>query len=82
MVLPVRIELTTSPLPRGCSTTELRQRPPEMSTLKNRGDLCHMGGIRASAPSVKAVQTLLRITFTVILRRPLRSHLGVTENWP
>jgi hypothetical protein len=26
MVLPVRIELTTSPLPRGCSTTELRQR--------------------------------------------------------
>ncbi len=27
LVLPVRIELTTSPLPRGCSTTELRQRP-------------------------------------------------------
>jgi hypothetical protein len=27
VVLPVRIELTTSPLPRGCSTTELRQRP-------------------------------------------------------
>jgi hypothetical protein len=25
-VLPVRIELTTSPLPRECSTTELRQR--------------------------------------------------------
>src|SRR5262245_45596134 len=25
MVLPGRIELTTSPLPRGCSTTELRQ---------------------------------------------------------
>ena len=28
VVLPVRIELTTSPLPRGCSTTELRQRRP------------------------------------------------------
>src|SRR5204863_1773213 len=28
LVLPVRIELTTSPLPRGCSTTELRQRGP------------------------------------------------------
>src|SRR5258708_4793606 len=28
MVLPVRIELTTSPLPRGCSTTELRQPGP------------------------------------------------------
>ena len=26
MVLPGRIELTTSPLPRECSTTELRQR--------------------------------------------------------
>ncbi len=26
MVLPVRIELTASPLPRECSTTELRQR--------------------------------------------------------
>src|SRR3954447_25543770 len=25
VVLPGRIELTTSPLPRGCSTTELRQ---------------------------------------------------------
>ena len=36
MVLPVGIEPTTSPLPRGCSTTELRQRlglrpvPPEI----------------------------------------------------
>jgi hypothetical protein len=28
MVLPGRIELTTSPLPRECSTTELRQRKP------------------------------------------------------
>jgi hypothetical protein len=27
LVLPVRIELTTSPLPMGCSTTELRQHP-------------------------------------------------------
>jgi hypothetical protein len=49
LVLPVRIELTTSPLPRGCSTTELRQRPEEMNALKNRGDHCHMGGNRASA---------------------------------
>src|ERR1700751_1111990 len=31
LVLPVRIELTTSPLPRECSTTELRQRAhPQM----------------------------------------------------
>jgi hypothetical protein len=27
LVLPERIELSTSPLPRECSTTELRQRP-------------------------------------------------------
>ena len=27
MVLPEGIELSTSPLPRECSTTELRQRP-------------------------------------------------------
>src|ERR671912_5267 len=27
LVLPDRIELSTSPLPRECSTTELRQRP-------------------------------------------------------
>jgi hypothetical protein len=27
LVLPVGIEPTTSPLPRECSTTELRQRP-------------------------------------------------------
>src|ERR1700741_2383261 len=55
LVLPVRIELTTSPLPRGCSTTELRQQPDEMNALKNRGDHCHMGGIRASAPGLRMV---------------------------
>src|SRR5258708_39580689 len=43
MVLPVRIELTTSPLPRECSTTELRQRrgvagwPRQWSTGGPRG---------------------------------------------
>ncbi len=39
LVLPVRIELTTSPLPRECSTTELRQR-----------DWAELNGIR-KAPS-------------------------------
>ena len=34
LVLPVRIELTTSPLPRGCSTTELRQRRATRFTEK------------------------------------------------
>ena len=36
MVLPGRIELPTSPLPRECSTTELRQR-----TDAKRADTCH-----------------------------------------
>ncbi len=45
MVLPDRIELSTSPLPMECSTTELRQqcwnknRPPQGPT--KRADICH-----------------------------------------
>ena len=45
MVLPDRIELSTSPLPMECSTTELRQhvlvknRAPEGPT--KRADICH-----------------------------------------
>ena len=35
MVLPERIELSTSPLPRECSTTELRQQP-------DAADFCHI----------------------------------------
>ena len=37
MVLPGRIELPTSPLPRECSTTELRQRTLRFA----RADTCH-----------------------------------------
>src|SRR5690348_6710558 len=53
LVLPVRIELTTSPLPRECSTTELRQHSrPEAVRLRcfgrNRRDPCHRGGVAAS----------------------------------
>ena len=33
MVLPVWIEHTTSPLPRGCSTTELRRRAAAAATM-------------------------------------------------
>ena len=37
VVLPLRIELRTSPLPRECSTTELRQRPEaDVAGLKGR----------------------------------------------
>ena len=46
MVLPVRIELTTSPLPRGCSTTELRQRRAANGCTRNRRE-CAILAIRA-----------------------------------
>ena len=47
LVLPLRIELRTSPLPRGCSTTELRQRVRRAvrwrNASRNGGDPCHSG---------------------------------------
>jgi hypothetical protein len=45
MVLPGRIELTTSPLPRGCSTTELRQQESGAirSGAPEAGGNCHKG---------------------------------------
>jgi hypothetical protein len=46
-----------------------------MNALKNRGDHCHMGEIRASAAGLHAAPTLLRITFTVILRCPPKAAL-------
>jgi hypothetical protein len=56
VVLPVRIELTTSPLPRGCSTTELRQQTggalvPKLEAPE-AGDPCHkgFGGASCSGP--------------------------------
>ena len=64
MVLPLRIELRTSPLPRECSTTELRQQPEAAEYVeqgrdegagKKRGDPCHSGILSASAPAVGGV---------------------------
>src|SRR3984885_2688222 len=42
MVLPDRIELSTSPLPRECSTTELRQQGAAGAPPEARGN-CHKG---------------------------------------
>jgi hypothetical protein len=54
LVLPVRIELTTSPLPRECSTTELRQQARANARVSEkvelRRDPCHRGHARASEP--------------------------------
>src|SRR5207247_1044776 len=57
MVLPDRIELSTSPLPMECSTTELRQRAPDTG-LGQKGrykaaDPCHKAPARASAGSAR-----------------------------
>jgi hypothetical protein len=59
LVLPGRIELTTSPLPRGCSTTELRQQEP--GARHKRGPEaagnCHKGwrGARIVRPRPRIV---------------------------
>jgi hypothetical protein len=45
MVLPVRIELTTSPLPRECSTTELHQ--GNRAALRQSGDMIEPRGTGA-----------------------------------
>ena len=66
MVLPERIELSTSPLPRGCSTTELRQRGAgasgqgihEALALGNR-----LTALRRS-PSIAAMAETPRLTPT------------------
>ena len=54
MVLPDRIELSTSPLPMECSTTELRQHDPGGARIGREapdrwGVLCHKPPCRASA---------------------------------
>src|SRR6202000_747259 len=53
MVLPDRIELSTSPLPMECSTTELRQHAPDhrigRKGLHKAADPCHKAGGHASA---------------------------------
>ncbi len=57
MVLPERIELSTSPLPRECSTTELRQRFGQsgLALSRNVGAFCHRGQGMASAPKGRAL---------------------------
>src|SRR3979409_2519261 len=53
MVLPDRIELSTSPLPMECSTPELRQRArrrePAKKAPHKAADPCHKAPPRASA---------------------------------
>jgi hypothetical protein len=68
LVLPERIELSTSPLPRECSTTELRQRangegrllPQGCPPCKLENDLYSAACTFGSRGSLSAVQTSTR----------------------
>src|SRR6516225_5692178 len=74
MVLPERIELSTSPLPRECSTTELRQRPglgraPRELEAHTRGHDCWQGKLPGPAAAGRGlVDAQCGLTVTVSLR--------------
>ena len=67
LVLPDRIELSTSPLPMECSTTELRQHAPDLKESAGKASVgagrslpqgqspCKRGLVRAAR--IKAVQS-------------------------
>jgi hypothetical protein len=80
MVLPERIELSTSPLPRECSTTELRQRRFGKSPLNGRNQIhdtpaigklgaTGAGQVRVSGEGEKSCRTIAEITLTRSERR-------------
>ena len=64
MVLPVGIEPTTSPLPRECSTTELRQRPcPEITPAPTKANTRASKGWQDRQPERRSTELVFR-TFT------------------
>jgi site-specific DNA recombinase len=72
MVLPVRIELTTSPLPRGCSTTELRQPGAPRLGLRRRANTIRR------APWQDEPRTALDSADAVRLHRLMRQGPSLT----
>ena len=83
MVLPVRIELTASPLPRECSTTELRQHycaGAALGAARQRGLLCHSASLDARPKN--AYQRPRRLDWPRTLwANPNRRHC-VSKDWP
>src|SRR4029453_11000798 len=67
VVLPDRIELSTSPLPRECSTTELRQRP-EAAGLGGAGDAIAPEPVQPLPPAQTGVPRELAAGRRVCLR--------------
>src|SRR6185437_13151726 len=93
MVLPDRIELSTSPLPRGCSTTELRQRRKGAPAVRRRavtaiGGAATQGQKRVRIPALRSPKAapgaLLKTTAPPPIKgatRPVSGGSG-QRNWP
>jgi hypothetical protein len=80
MVLPDRIELSTSPLPMECSTTELRQRAPDQENRPKRP--LQGGPILATRPGDAQARGPVRNAFQkakIMLWRPRPPSLGSIE---
>ena len=69
LVLPDRIELSTSPLPRECSTTELRQHAGDKRRSQNENrpirhpraaGSCHKAPLRASTQASRVADKICR----------------------
>ena len=55
LVLRERIELSASPLPRECSTTELPQPSPERVLIVRRAGVCRIGPVPRQGSGLKSV---------------------------
>ena len=62
MVLPEGIELSTSPLPRECSTTELPQLSPERILIFRSAGVCRIGPVPRQGAGSKSVDARLSRT--------------------
>ena len=81
MVLPVRIELTTSPLPRGCSTTELRQR--RARAISDDGMRPRDGAFLATRPQVAQARPPCQVERTrPSARQPISVSLPAMNERP
>jgi hypothetical protein len=88
-VLPDRIELSTSPLPMECSTTELRQHAPIRESAKKaptrRADPCHKAPTGASASRRRCRQKRYKhrwapaACFKRLNCGPIRFHLFLAQ---
>ena len=72
LVLPVRIELTTSPLPRGCSTTELRQRRRRNPLARSPVGVLGPNPVHRDGKAIGSVVTFVDISERMRVQAALR----------